>query len=133
MNRAERRRQQKEETKKQKTFIMTAEQVDMIRKQEFEKASEEFKERYKTLARDTFLMMLSIPTNVLIADYWPKSAEKRIPEFVDKCMDLYEAWSGHDVVKMQQMVEMTEIYGKCQLVKKDSSIGRAVNDKKFTD
>lgn len=127
------RRKQKEKEKRAKTYIMTAEELGKIREQEFEKAQNEFKERYKTLARDTFLMMLAIPTNVLIEDYWPKSAEKRIPEFVEKCMDLYEAWSGHDVVKMKQMVEMTEIYGKCQLVEKDSAIGRAVNDKKFTD
>ena len=38
-----------------------------------------------------FLHMLAIPLNILIIDYWPKSARKRIPEFIDKVLSLYES------------------------------------------
>ena len=38
-----------------------------------------------------FLYVLAIPLNVLVSDYWPKSAKKRAPEFIQKVLSLYEA------------------------------------------
>lgn len=38
-----------------------------------------------------FLLMIWIPINILASDYWEKSAKKRIPEFTEKAMNLYEA------------------------------------------
>ncbi len=38
-----------------------------------------------------FMLMIWIPINLLALDYWEKSAKKRIPEFIDKVMSLYEA------------------------------------------
>ena len=38
-----------------------------------------------------FMLMIWIPINLLASDYWEKSARKRIPEFTDKVMSLYEA------------------------------------------
>lgn len=34
---------------------------------------------------------LAIPLNVLVNDYWEKSARKRIPKFIEDVISLYEA------------------------------------------
>lgn len=36
--------------------------------------------------------MLAIPIMVLHDKYWVKTASKRLPEFVDKCLDLYDSF-----------------------------------------
>ena len=92
MSRAELRRQKRENVKKAKTFIMTAEELEKIRLQEFNRAKKLLLDKNDDLAEQILQMMLVIPTNVLIADYWPKSAKQRIPEFVESCMSLYQAW-----------------------------------------
>lgn len=38
-----------------------------------------------------FLYMLAIPLNILVNDYWEKSAKKRVPQFIEKVASLYEA------------------------------------------
>lgn len=49
-------------------------------------------------------MMIAIPINILAADYWEKSARKRIPEFTDKVASLYESVQA-GVVTYEQMVD----------------------------
>ena len=39
----------------------------------------------------SFLYMLAIPLNVLVNDYWPKSAKKRAPQFIEDVISLYES------------------------------------------
>jgi hypothetical protein len=39
----------------------------------------------------SFLYMLAIPMNVLVNDYWQKSAKQRIPKFIEEVMSLYES------------------------------------------
>lgn len=63
-------------------------------------------------------MMLVIPTNVLVEYYWQKSAKKRIPKFVEDCMSLYEAFTS-GVVKMSEMVALTEEYAGIKLVQNE--------------
>lgn len=38
-----------------------------------------------------FLYMLAIPLNVLVNDYWEKSAKKRAPKFIAEVIKLYNA------------------------------------------
>lgn len=38
------------------------------------------------------LLMLVLPMKVLMEDYWPKSYEKRIPEFTEKLLAKYNLW-----------------------------------------
>ena len=82
MGRAELRREKRENEKKSRTFVMTAEELDKIRRQEFARAKKILMDKNEELAAEILRMMLVIPTNVLIADYWQKTARKRIPEFV---------------------------------------------------
>lgn len=82
MSRAQNRREEKEKEQKKKTFIMTAEELYKIRNQEYLKAKRQMEAQNKKTAETILMMMLIIPANVLIADYWQKSAKKRIPEFM---------------------------------------------------
>lgn len=131
MSRAELRRAERENSKKQKTYTMTAEELEKYKRQAFEHARKELLERNDELANELFTMMLVIPTNVLIADYWPKSAKKLIPQFVKKCMSLFDAWSQYDVVKMQEMVALTEEYSGVKLVEDSTVTGKVINSKKY--
>lgn len=109
MSRAQNRREEKEKEQKKKTFIMTAEELYKIRNQEYLKAKRQLEAQNKQTAETILRMMLIIPANVLIADYWQKSAKKRIPEFMKSCMDLYQAWQ-QGVVDIEQMQKLTEEY-----------------------
>lgn len=129
MSRAELRRQKRENVKKAKTFIMTAEELEKIRMQEFNRAKKLLLDKNDDLAEQILQMMLVIPTNVLIADYWPKSAKQRIPEFVESCMSLYQAWE-QGVVTMTEMQELTEEYAGIKLVKDGTPTAKAIGERK---
>ena len=114
MSRAQNRREEKEKGQKKKTFVMTAEELYKIRNQEYLKAKRQLEAQNKQTAETILKMMLIIPANVLIADYWQKSAKKRIPEFMKSCMDLYQAWQ-QGVVEIEQMRKLTEEYAGIDL------------------
>lgn len=128
MSRAELRRQKRENVKKAKTFIMTAEELEKIRMQEFNRAKKLLLDKNDDLAEQILQMMLVIPTNVLIADYWPKSAKQRIPEFVESCMSLYQAWE-RGVVTMTEMQELTEEYAGIKLIGKGTATDKAMKER----
>ena len=98
MSRAELRRKQREQKKDNRTYTFAARELEQleqrIRQEEQKKAKQMVLDKTKALATEILTMMLVIPTNVLIADYWQKSAKKRIPKFVDDCLNLYEAFTG---------------------------------------
>ena len=98
MSRAELRREQREKKKDNKTYTLTARELEQleqrIRKEEQQKAKQIILEQTKGLAEQILTMMLVIPTNVLVADYWKKSAKKRIPKFVDDCLSLYDSYNA---------------------------------------
>ena len=54
-----------------------------------------------------FLYMLAIPLNVLVNDYWAKSAKKRAPKFIEDVISLYEAVQ-QGVVKEKDLAELLE-------------------------
>lgn len=125
MTRAERRRMEKEAERKKKTFVMTAEELDKIRLQEREKARQEFKAKTNNVALDIFKMMLIIPTNILVTEYWEKTARKRIPKFVDECLSIYEAWQ-QGAVDFEQMRSLAEEYSKIKFVEEGTSTANVI-------
>lgn len=128
MGRAEFRRNKKETEKGKKTFIMTREELEKIRRQEYRRASEEYKNQSEKQAEQILKMMLVIPTNVLITDYWEKSAEKRIPKFVEDCLSLYKSWED-GFVTMEEMQELTEKYGQIKLIEDGTATARVMKEK----
>lgn len=54
-----------------------------------------------------FLYMLAIPLNVLVNDYWAKSAKKRAPRYIDEVIKLYEAVQDK-IVSEEELAELLE-------------------------
>lgn len=98
MNRAERRRAERKDLKKEKTYVLTESQIEMIKKEA------------ATNAIDTaFTLLLAIPLKVLLK-YWPKTAKKKLPKFLDEVMDMYNAYNN-DKLTMKELREDLYEYG----------------------
>ena len=94
MNRAERRRAEKEVQKTHKIYTLTQEQIDQIKA-----------EAQKEAVNTAFTLMLAIPLEVLIGEgYWEKSAKKRIPKFLEEVLSLYDSYEK-GVLTMAEMRE----------------------------
>ena len=114
MKRSEVRRLERESRKSNATFVMTREEIDKIRKQEYDRGRKTIRDKSDQIAEEILRMMIVIPTNVLISDYWEKTAKKRIPKFVEDCMSLYRSWS-EGTVSMEEMQKLTEEYSGIRL------------------
>lgn len=125
MSRAEMRRKSKETSKSTKTYQFTQEQLMQFKRQEYERARSDILKHTDDLAEEILEMMLVIPTNVLVNDYWPGTAKKRIPKFIRDCLSLYNAWQEGQV-SMEEMQELTAKYGNMELVDKKSVIYRTL-------
>ena len=119
MSRAEMRRKSREASKSTKTYQFTQEQLMQFKRQEYERARSDILKHADDLAEEILEMMLVIPTNVLVNDYWPGTAKNRIPKFIRDCLSLYNAWQEGQV-SMEEMQELTAKYGNMELVDKKS-------------
>lgn len=101
MGRAELRRAQKEQAKKQKVYTLTQAQIDKIKE-----------DVYNEAATTAFLLMLAIPLEVLITEeYWMKSAKKRIPKFINDMLYLYKAYELGDLSLEEMQEDLKEFAG----------------------
>lgn len=74
-----------------------------------ENSSKKADELQRIAKEKAFLYMLAIPLNVLVNDYWEKSAKKRIPKFIEDVISLYEAVQD-GVVSEQQLADLLDEY-----------------------
>lgn len=74
-----------------------------------ESSSKKADELQRIAKEKAFLYMLAIPLNVLVNDYWEKSARKRIPKFIEDVISLYEAVQD-GVVSEQQLADLLDEY-----------------------
>ena len=74
-----------------------------------ENSSKKAEELQRIAKEKAFLYMLAIPLNVLVNDYWEKSARKRIPKFIEDVINLYEAVQ-EGVVSEQQLADLLDEY-----------------------
>lgn len=84
--RAELRRMEREERKLKASYTLTKEQIDNLKKEATEEA-----------ANVAFSLLLTIPCEVLMDHYWPKTYQKKIPEFVDYILEYYRQWQDGEV------------------------------------
>lgn len=84
---------------------MNKSQMAMI----LESGKKRAKELEKTATEKAFLYMLAIPLNVLVNDYWEKSAKKRIPKFIEDVQSLFEAVQ-EGVVSEEQLADLLYEY-----------------------
>lgn len=107
MGRAEMRRQKKAAQKKQNVYTLTQAQIDKIKADAVEEA-----------VNQAMTLMLTIPLEVLITDYWPKTAYKRGQEFTEKVLDLYHRWESGEVSMEALQADLWE-YGGIRLEYKE--------------
>lgn len=94
MKRAEQRRTTREQSKKDKVYTLTTEQIEKIKA-----------DATKIAIDKAFFLMLAIPCEVLISEgYWEKTAKKRMPKFADDVCSLYNAFES-GVVDYKQLEE----------------------------
>lgn len=103
MSRAERRRAEREADKREKTYTLTQGQINKMKAE---------------ITADTIntamTLMLVFPLIVLKDHYWTKTAEKRLPAFTDKVLDLYRDYQDGKVSLEQLQADLWE-YGGVRL------------------
>lgn len=113
MSRAEQRRLAR---KKTPTYNFTQEQLDKIIQDkiadEIEKAK---KEAAEYAINQAMLLLFVLPMEVLMDWYWPKSYEKRIPEFTEHLLEYYQMWQ-RDELDMDKMKEDLKTYAGIEFV-----------------
>lgn len=77
--------------------------VDIMRMKEV--AKEEAKKMESDAVEKAFLYMLAIPLNVLVNDYWSKTAKKKAPKFIEDVISLYESVQA-GVVTDEELAEL---------------------------
>lgn len=122
MNRAQRRKNGIKG--KQPTYNLTRDalraqvsiEADSILKEKVREAREEAREEMRDIA---FMLMLTIPLEVLVKHYWVKSAPKRMPGFVQKVLDLYSDFENGNV-SLEELRKHLWEYGGIRLDYKET-------------
>ena len=64
--------------------------IDLLRMKEI--ARKEANAMMDRASKRAFLTMLAIPLNVLVNDYWSKTAKKKAPQFIEDVLSLYDSY-----------------------------------------
>lgn len=123
MGRAEMRRAMRNEKKaKTATYNLTKAQLDAMVKEQIGEELERIKEESMNDAINTaMVLLLTIPLEVLMDHYWPKSYAKRIPEFTNHVLEYYEKWQNGEL-DMDKLKEDLWEYGGVKLMEGEESI-----------
>lgn len=116
MNRQQRRAAERKEQKiKVKTYNLTEEQLQTYVRQATEK---ELKNNHEEVMNESIntamILLLTLPLEVLMNHYWPKSYRKRIPEFTKYVLEYYERWQNGEL-DMDKLKEDLWEYGGVRL------------------
>lgn len=104
MNRQQRRAMERRDQKeKTKTYNMTPEGL----KARDEKVTND-------AINQALVLLLTLPLEVLMDHYWPKSYGKRIPEFTNHVLEYYERWQNGEL-DMDKLKEDLWVYGGVRL------------------
>ena len=116
MNRQQRRATERKEQKaKVKTYNLTEAQLQAYVRQAIEK---ELKNNHEEVMNESIntamILLLTLPLEVLMDHYWPKSYRKRIPEFTKYVLEYYERWQNGEL-DMDKLKEDLWEYGGVRL------------------
>ena len=116
MNRQQRRATERKEQKaKVKTYNLTETQLQAYVRQAIEK---ELKNNHEEVMNESIntamILLLTLPLEVLMDHYWPKSYRKRIPEFTKYVLEYYERWQNGEL-DMDKLKEDLWEYGGVRL------------------
>lgn len=72
-------------------------------------------QKHERIAKEkAFVYMLAIPLDILANDYWSKTANKRIPEFINKVMSLFDS-VDKGIVTHQELLDLIKHYSGIEL------------------
>lgn len=117
MSRADYRRKNREEQKKKTaTYNLTREQMDNMMRETFELMYRDelnaFKQEvYEETVNDMLALLLCLPMKVLKEHYWPKSYDKKLPEFINRVLYLYSQWQDDELDIEELKKELWESVG----------------------
>lgn len=116
MNRAERRRQERENKKaKTATYNFTKAQLDKAVREGVKDRLAEIREQATREAVNTaMILLLAIPLRVLMDHYWQKSYAKRLPKFTEQVLEYYGKWQSGEL-DMDKLKEDLWEYGGVRL------------------
>lgn len=122
MGRAERRRALKNEQKtKIATYNLTKAQLDaMVHEGIADELARVKEEATEDAVNTAMVLLLTLPLEVLMDYYWPKSYAKRIPEFTGHVLEYYEMWQRGEL-DMDKLKEDLWEYGGVKLVEGDGN------------
>ena len=121
MNRAERRRAEREaQKKKTKTYNFTHEQAEQAIKRGIEKELQRVKQEATDDTINTaMVLLLTLPLTVLMEHYWQKSYAQRLPKFTELLLDYYQRWQN-DELDMEELKSNLWEYGGVRLEERDA-------------
>lgn len=116
MNRQQRRAAERKEQKaKVKTYNLTEAQLQAYVRQAIEKELKNDHEEIMNESTNTaMILLLTLPLEVLMDHYWPKSYAKKIPEFTNYVLEYYERWQNGEL-DMDELKEDLWRYGGIRL------------------
>lgn len=116
MNRQQRRAAERKEQKvRTKTYNLTEEQLQTYVRQAIEKELKNDHEEIMNESTNTaMILLLTLPLEVLMDHYWPKSYAKKIPEFTNYVLEYYERWQNGEL-DMDKLKEDLWEYGGVRL------------------
>ena len=116
MNRQQRRAAERKEQKaKVKTYNLTEAQLQVYVRQAIEKELKNNNEEVMNESINTaMILLLTLPLEVLMDHYWPKSYAKKIPEFTNYVLEYYERWQNGEL-DMDKLKEDLWEYGGVRL------------------
>lgn len=116
MNRQQRRAAERKEQKaRTKTYNLTEELLQTYVRQAIEKELKNDHEEIMNESTNTaMILLLTLPLEVLMDHYWPKSYAKKIPEFTNYVLEYYERWQNGEL-DMDKLKEDLWEYGGVRL------------------
>lgn len=116
MNRQQRRAAERKEQKaRTKTYNLTEAQLQAYIREGVEAELKDRDERvFNEAINQAMVLLLTLPLEVLMDYYWPKSYEKRIPEFTNHVLEYYERWQNGEL-DMDKLKEDLWVYGHVRL------------------
>lgn len=115
MNRAERRRQAKQQKRANATYNVSQAQIRNIAEKQL---SEAYEEGFSNGLNQALVLMWTLPLMVLRDHFWQKSFQRQAKRFCDELFDLYSRWQDDEVDIMDIREDLWE-YGGIRLEEGD--------------
>lgn len=105
----------KEQKTKTKVYNLTEAQLQAYVIQAVDKELKNSHEEVMTESTNAaMILLLTLPLEVLMDHYWPKSYAKKIPEFTNYVLEYYERWQNGEL-DMDELKEDLWTYGGVRL------------------